>query len=65
MAFLGGYGNRVKRPLPFIGNLVDNLFEPLFDVAPHGRHVDFMPIFILKNSLSKSLRSIERLCNAS
>jgi hypothetical protein len=45
MAFLGGYGNRLKRPLPFIGNLVDNLFEPLLDVAPDGRHVDFMPDF--------------------
>jgi hypothetical protein len=51
--------------LTFIGNLVDNFFEPFFDVAPHGRYVDLMLDFILNNSLSKSLRSIDRLFNDS
>jgi hypothetical protein len=34
--------------LTFIGNLVDSFFQPFFDVAPHGRHVDFMPDFYIE-----------------
>jgi hypothetical protein len=46
MAFLGGYVSSVLFPSLVI--LVDNLFEPFFDVAPHGRHVDFMPDFYIE-----------------
>jgi hypothetical protein len=34
--------------LTFIGNLVDNPFQPFFDVAPHGRHVHFMLDFYVE-----------------
>jgi hypothetical protein len=34
--------------LSFIGYLVDKLFKPFFDVAPHGRYVDFMEDFYME-----------------
>jgi hypothetical protein len=48
MALLGSYRNHLNHPFPFIGELVDNLFEPLLNVAPHWRHVDFMPDFYVE-----------------
>jgi hypothetical protein len=38
----------ISSALNFIGNLVDNLFEPFFNVAPHGHHVDFMLDFYIE-----------------
>jgi hypothetical protein len=42
------YGNHLNHPFPFLGKLVDILFEPLLNVAPHGHYIDFMSDFYIE-----------------